>query len=1581
MGINALHQPLVRGRVRHAIAGLVLPASRDESGFGLIETVLALVLLLVALVATASLVATGLKVGGNSRLKEVATDIASSALDCSVQQGGATLLTELNYGSPSAACGGGSIAKGGVTYTVEQDVTPGAGSCAAPQQGLPNELTVTDYVTWASVAPGSTWWTGSSATNKLVQEATYAAVPGSAINTSDGEILVEVNDASANGQGLVNVNAQLVVPPSPPTSLSATTPASGCVLFVNVTPGNWSITASRTGSMDNNENLVAAPNPNPVNVVAGSPTTVPLQYAPAATVNVSYTGANPPSNISSLPLSFYNNLLSVNPYVPAVSSTQTYQVYPFNPTSYTVVAGSCGTDSIPDNLATDGQQVNLSDGGTGYVTFSLTPIEVMVTNATGTPLSGASVTAQASTGSGSVPDTNCAPAEQNLLLALGSTAVQMAYHSSAGVVPEANLMSWSASSHLHASRSARRGQGAIRRTTDVQGSLRPRNRTSSQHRAVVLQAQHSGDVKRPNLSRMHGYAALTSRTTTHTTLTSSVSSSVHGQLVTFTATVVAASPGAGTPTGTITFEDGSTALHTGTLSNGVATYTTSSLAVGSKHSIAAVYGGDANYTPSTSSALSRRVRKTTTHTTLTSSVSSSVHGQLITFTATVVAASPGAGTPTGTVTFKDGSTTLHTGILSKGVASYVTSSLAVGSNHSITAVYGGDTNYTSSTSSALSRRVHKTTTHTTLTSSASSSVHGQLVTFTATVAAASSGAGTPTGTVTFKDGNNTIHAGTLRNGFASYATSSLAVGSNHSITAVYGGDTNYTPSTSSALSLRVDRASTTTTLTSSASPSAHGQSVTFTATVAAVSPGSGTPSGTVTFEDGSTTLHTGILSKGVASYTTSLFAVGSSHSITVAYEGDTNFTGSTSSALFRQVNQASTTTILTSSVNPSLSASPVNLIATVVPTSPGAGTPTGTVTFKDGSTTLHTGILSKGVASYATSSLAVGSKHSITAVYGGDTNFTPSTSSALSQVVLMSSAKSYRSADDGHVARRLIGNEAVFASWYGGPSHEPTAQLMATNTTTTLSSSANPSVYGQSVTFTATVTPSAATGTVTFKDGSTTLGTGTLSGGHATYATSSLSVATHSITAVYGGNSSYNSSTSGALSQVVNKASTTTTLSSSANPSVYGQSVTFTATVAAVSPGSGTPTTTVTFKDGSTTLGTGTLSAGVATYSTSTLAVGSTHSITAVYGGDTNFTTSTSGALSQVVNKASTTTTLSSSANPSVYGQSVTFTATVAAASPGSGTPTGTVTFKDGSTILGTGTLSAGVTTYSTSSLAVATHSITAVYGGDTNFTTSTSSVLSQVVNQASTTTTLTSSANPSVYGQSVTFTATVAAVSPGSGTPTGTVTFEDGGNVIGTGTLSAGQATDSTSTLAVGSHTITAVYGGATNFTTSTSSVVAQLVQTHTQTSLSTYPNPSVAGQSVTLTASVTSSTAPNGPVTSGTITFYDGATQLGGPVSLNSNGVATYTTSTLAVGSHTITAVYSGATAYLPSTSAAVSQVVMATPTIYTLSSLPYGTFLLKASFGLLSGTVVVTISTAGIQINGGAPLSSNTIVIPVS
>jgi hypothetical protein len=289
---------------------------------------------------------------------------------------------------------------------------------------------------------------------------------------------------------------------------------------------------------------------------------------------------------------------------------------------------------------------------------------------------------------------------------------------------------------------------------------------------------------------------------------------------------------------------------------------------------------------------------------------------------------------------------------------------------------------------------------------------------------------------------------------------------------------------------------------------------------------------------------------------------------------------------------------------------------------------------------------------------------------------------------------------------------------------------------------------------------------------------------------------------------------------------TTTAVTSSANLSVFGQSVTFTATVTPAVLGSGTPTGTVTFMDDSSTLGTGTLnSSATAVLTTSALAVAS-HSITAVYSGDSNFAGSTSPALTQVVNQDGTTTTLSATPDPSVYGQMVTFKASVKAAAPGSGTPTGAVAFLDGTTTLGTALLdSHGRATFKTTALGVAKHAITAVYSGDSNFTASQSPTLYQTVNRDGTTSTVSSSLNPSVVGQLVTFLAVVSAKLPGSGAPTGTVTFEDGTTALDTATLSGGTASFTTSSLAVGTHSITVVYHGDGNFKTSTSPVLYQIV------------------------------------------------------------------------------------------------------------------------------------------------------------
>lgn len=167
-----------------------------------------------------------------------------------------------------------------------------------------------------------------------------------------------------------------------------------------------------------------------------------------------------------------------------------------------------------------------------------------------------------------------------------------------------------------------------------------------------------------------------------------------------------------------------------------------------------------------------------------------------------------------------------------------------------------------------------------------------------------------------------------------------------------------------------------------------------------------------------------------------------------------------------------------------------------------------------------------------------------------------------------------------------------------------------------LTSVPNPSSYGVLVTLSSTVTGANGTpptGTVTFKDGTTILGSGTMAGGTATIAINSLSLGLHIITAIYSGDSNYASATSLPMSQTVNKSQAAITLTSSVNPSTYGNALTFTATLPAEATGS------ITFLDGNTPIGSGILNtSGVATMSIATLSAGS-HTITAVYSGDSHF--------------------------------------------------------------------------------------------------------------------------------------------------------------------------------------------------------------------------------------------------------------------------------------------------------------------------------------------------------------------------
>lgn len=401
-----------------------------------------------------------------------------------------------------------------------------------------------------------------------------------------------------------------------------------------------------------------------------------------------------------------------------------------------------------------------------------------------------------------------------------------------------------------------------------------------------------------------------------------------------------------------------------------------------------------------------------------------------------------------------------------------------------------------------------------------------------------------------------------------------------------------------------------------------------------------------------------------------------------------------------------------------------------------------------------------------------------------------------------------------------------------------------TSSSTTLGASANPSTQGQQVTFTASVTGTAPTGSVAFRDAGTNLtgcATVALVGSGdtrtATCAISTLATGAHSITAVYTGDAGNSGSTSATLTQTVKSASTTT-VSSSQNPATAGSTVTFTATVNGTAPSGN-----VAFTADGTAIGgcaavplTGSGSPRIATCSTTALAAGS-HAIVASYAGDSANAASASAALTQTVNTGATgtTTTLVSSLNPSNPGNSVTFTATV-----NGNLPTGNVAFNaDGAAITGCSAIAlagSGNTRTAaciTTALASGAHAITATYAGNAQNASSTSPTLTQTVTggtpAAPTATSVVTSNNPSPQGAAVTFTATVTASPAVSG---GTVAFTtEAGTVPGCGAVAivaAGAqrtATCTTSVLMPAAYGVVASYSGDGSHLPSTSPMILQVI------------------------------------------------------------------------------------------------------------------------------------------------------------
>ncbi|MCL5276154.1 MAG: Ig-like domain-containing protein, partial [Chloroflexi bacterium] len=598
-------------------------------------------------------------------------------------------------------------------------------------------------------------------------------------------------------------------------------------------------------------------------------------------------------------------------------------------------------------------------------------------------------------------------------------------------------------------------------------------------------------------------------------------------------------------------------------------------------------------------------------------------------------------------------------------------------------------------------------------------------------------------------------------------------------------------------------------LSSSLNPSLYGQAVTLTARVTSTTGGGAVPTGTLLFKIDSTAMTTTLNALGSASAITSLLSAGS-HVVTATYLGNSVYSSTISTPLAQVVNQAGTSVAISATPHPSTFGQSVTVTLRAVSSVAGV-TPTGFITLSIDGWSAAIALDAAGSASYVTSTLS-GGAHPMTATYGGIANFS--------------------------------GSSASF-----------TQTVNRTASTTRLTAAPNLSTYGETVTFTVQVTSAVPgftpTGVVTLSAGGADIPLLLDPGGAAVYATSTLSIATHTITATYDGDASYIGSWAG-ITQTVNRAIAHPGLTVTPTPSTLRQPVTFTLQVTSSVAGI-TPTGSVTLCIDATELPLQLDSFGGATYVTDSLSI-ATHAVTMTYDGDSNFSGGAT-TLTHTVQRAPSVASVAGAPNPAPFNQAVTFTLQVTSGLTGL-TPTGAITLSVDGADIALALDAGGGASYVTGTLRGGAHAITATYGGDASYNHS-SMTLTQVISRAATTTSLNASpAAVSELGQQVTFTLQVSSSVAGF-TSTGAITLSIDGADIALALDTEGGAYYATAALPGGGHAITATYGGDIDFDASAAPLAYTVNQTGTTAGIDALLNPSTYGQTVTFTAHVTSNVA----------------------------------------------------------------------------------------------------------------------------
>jgi hypothetical protein len=939
-----------------------------------------------------------------------------------------------------------------------------------------------------------------------------------------------------------------------------------------------------------------------------------------------------------------------------------------------------------------------------------------------------------------------------------------------------------------------------------------------------------------------------------TTLTAKpTTSSVNPSSLVNLAVAVTGIPSTGTPTGTVDITSNGTpvavcsalALDT----SGAASCDVASLEA-DVTTLTATYNGDQAYATSTGTATVKINPVSPSVTVTASPVSPQPLNTAVTFTATLSGITITPTAPGGTMTFDlngaaancIGGNNVVTVDPKTGSATCQIQDMPTATTNKVTASYSGNSNFKAATVTSAAYTITALQPTFTISASPSSTVAvGTPVNFTATLSGVAFSPVPPNGKVAFTLNGSSVSGCTAVSitGEAASCSMNSLVSPADTITATYSGDSNFKVASAATFTETVTAAAPTIVLTSSANPSSVNQSITLKAVVPAPAGQNGKPfpTGSVTFTQGANTLCGG--PQGLSTPTPPLsptnqpaatcsttFSTASTFPILATYSGDQNFSAGTPGSLSQLVNADATTTTLISSGAATINGT-VTFTPTVTASNSGTAIPQGTVSFTVQNATptgtCSTGVTlsSTGVAPSCTYTFAGAGTFNVTAKFTpSDSNFATSTSSAFAQRI-----------NPGSVAINL-------------------------------SSGLNPSTVNQPVGFTAAFSAINGTqpnGTMTFTDSltSATLCRITVTSGSSSACTAPFaSAGAHTVVATFtSSDNNFNGTTSNVITQTVNQTSTTAVVVSATPSSSVNQSVTFTATVASSISGTASPKGTVTFNsslNGQTAVLCGSArpvstSAGTSTATCSApFAATGSYSISASYSGDGNFVNSASAAITQTVGTASTSLSVTGpSTNPSVN-QAVTYTATIAPGATGALSPTGTITFTD--SVAGTQLCLPAIVTANgkgggsgscaVSFLAAGSHTLTATYSGDGNFSGNAGTAAVQV-QQTATALTVTPSINPTVATAAVTFVSVVKPSIAGGASPGGTVTFTstDGTlntckavpltQVSGTATASCAVAFPHTPTLTNGQIGVTAVYSGDANFTTnSAGQTITETVQ-----------------------------------------------------------------------------------------------------------------------------------------------------------